>query len=748
MNGKLLLRCGLLLPCIASAVTVTIDADKTIAQIDRKNLLGINVAVYNPPEDFRKAVTGSLSNLQIGLVRIPGGSISDRYYWNGNGVIENGKADPAKFQKPFWQVDYSAYQSGFVFDRTDWSALDYGVTHIDARGMHEITRAHPVARNLVTVNAGTGTPDMAAEWVRWANIVNKWDVKYWEIGNELNGEWEAGHIRPDGSKMTAEKYAEIFTAFAKAMKAVDPAIKIGGPSCDIRHEEDYFEPLMKLAGDHVDFLTLHFYSLRDSLAPEKNLFDGLENLKPVIRRLDTLVKKYQPNRLGQIDYSITEWNSKLPKDQDAYRLFNGLWFSAWIGEMAKSGIDSATVWDLFSDNDNGHGMLVKQPGGYEPTGRYWAFWLWSHCMADTLVESAADNDQLHVYATRDTGNVYVMIMNESRTNAVPVELMLSGFDAKSGREITLSSREYFWNPVARRADWNSGPVTRAWNIADQIAIPPYCVKVYQFSAGSLQNPEALPAAGIPELRILLPENGFGDLEVEGWVRAFEKGAGRPFSGDLGSVKVSANNGASVRQIEPQLNGSAAKFILIPHGPGPVTVTAECGGLTAKQLVDFKPVQFEERVAWTFETHPEEMSSRLVPTCGNGRLQLILKNENVAPPGNHILAIKKYPREIPKERIGGVFFDLSVSKDFQPAETRLHVVLQSHGAYWIPCGEVSLKAGVSQTVRLEIPDKNFLKVMDQGFAVLFLLSADREVSGSLTLDNLGFLLRPANSRTTE
>ena len=70
-----------------------------------------------------------------------------------------------------------------------------------------------------------------------------------------------------------------------------------------------------------------------------------------------------------------------------------------------------------------------------------------------------------------------------------------------------------------------------------------------------------------------------------------------------------------------------------------------------------------------------------------------------------------------------------------------MILQSHGAYWIPCGDVKLIPGKKQTVRLEIPNKKFLKVMDQGFAALFLLSANGEVNGSIEIDNLGFLLRP-------
>lgn len=724
------------------AVNVSVDVSKEIATVDRAKLLGINIAIYNNPTDFEWAMTaGPLSDLRIGLVRMPGGSQSDRFYWNGNGVIENGKADPSKYKAPYWEVDYSDYKPGFAVDNNDWSKVDTGIVNIDVKTMHEVITKHPVAKPLVTVNAGTGTPEMAAEWVRWANIENGWGVKYWEIGNELNGEWEAGYIRPDGSKMTAEKYADIFIEFAKAMKAVDPTIKVGGPSADIRHHEDYFEPLLKLAGEHVDFLTLHFYSLRSSLAPERELFQGLENLKPVTDRLDELVKKHQPERVDEIEYSITEWNSKLPKDQDAYRLFNGLWFSSWIGEMIECGIDSATVWDMFSGDDNGHGMLVKQGDTYVPTGRYWGFWLWSHCMADTLVESSVDNDQLRVHATRDDDNVYVMIMNESRTESFPVELDLNGFKAKSGTITTLSSREYFRNPVTGTSDWNSlHEGTETFSKPWKTTIPPYCVKVYRLSKTSL-NAAPKQASGKVELDIVLPENGFGDLEVEGWVRTVNKGTTEPFAEDLGEVTLSATGGAKITQIETELFGATAKFILKPNGPGAVTVTAQCDGLNTEQTIDFKPVIFEEKVAWTFDDTPTRFESRLQPVVENDRLKIMFNREAVKPPNNHLFAIKEYPRSIPKERIGGIIFDLSVSKEFQPLETKLQVVLQSHGAYWIPCGDVTIVPGEKQTVRIEIPDKKFLKVMDQGFAVLFLITSKENITGTLEIDNLGFLLRP-------
>jgi hypothetical protein len=103
-------------------ISITVNAEKIIAKADRSHLLGVNVAVYNAPKDFEKAMKGVLADLDLGLVRMPGGSVSDKFYWNGNGVIrDDGSVDKSKYQAPYWKVDYSAYKPGFVVDNLDWS---------------------------------------------------------------------------------------------------------------------------------------------------------------------------------------------------------------------------------------------------------------------------------------------------------------------------------------------------------------------------------------------------------------------------------------------------------------------------------------------------------------------------------------------------------------------------------------------------------------------------------------------------
>ena len=354
-----------------------------------------------------------------------------------------------------------------------------------------------------------------------------------------------------------------------------------------------------------------------------------------------------------------------------------------------------------------------------------------------------------------------MIMNESRSETHDTVINIKGFSPDSvGKEITLSSREYFWNPYVFKAEWNNTPTvdTRKVSNGMNVAIPPYCVKIFQFRNSDAVEWKIQPeqSAGQPELDIVLPESGFCDMEMEGWVRAFRKGTDKPYGGKLGEVKFSVEGAAKIATPKVTLaGGGASRFILKPSGkPGKVVVKAVCGSCTAEKTVNFKPVDFQEMVVWDFNSGKidapvtTDFKYEIVKSPqGTGKaLKFIFPYDSENK--NHLIDIKAYPKGVPKERIGGVVFDLilpdSLKIDTKKGESvSLQAVLQSTGAYWIPCGEVKLdkSKGKCQKIRLEIPDKKFMKVMDRAFSIIFLISGDKALSGSFYIDNAGFLLRP-------
>jgi alpha-L-arabinofuranosidase len=87
---------------------------------------------------------------------------------------------------------------------------------------------------MICVNAGTGTPEEAARWIEYCNgpvtspmgarraangHPEAFGVRYWEVGNELWGRWQARWT-------TAKGYVDRYQRFAQAMRAADGAIEL------------------------------------------------------------------------------------------------------------------------------------------------------------------------------------------------------------------------------------------------------------------------------------------------------------------------------------------------------------------------------------------------------------------------------------------------------------------------------------------------------------------------------------------
>ncbi len=243
------------------SATVAVDAAQTVRSFDPKRLGGTNLALWNAKTAFSNPTTLKwIASAKPGLIRIPGGSWSDVTYWNGNGVRDaSGKLDTTKIGPDGYPaVDYSAYAPSFTADSKTLAPSTAFSGNVDVKTLHDFVKA--VGSNpLVCVNAGTGRPLDAAEWVKWANLTMHYGAHYWEIGNELDGGWEAGNTIPKTNrKLTGDIYAKRFHDFAVAMRAVDPTIAIGGATTGIQ-DGSFTETMLKYTGDDVDFVSIHTY---------------------------------------------------------------------------------------------------------------------------------------------------------------------------------------------------------------------------------------------------------------------------------------------------------------------------------------------------------------------------------------------------------------------------------------------------------------------------------------------------------
>jgi alpha-L-arabinofuranosidase len=187
----------------------------------------------------KNEVVEKTRDLNAGMIRLAGNYIS-AYHWE-HGV------GPA-LERP---VTYNEAWGG-------WTSKYFGTDEF-IRFCREL-QVEP----LICVNDGSGTPEEAAQWVEYCNggidtpmgarraangHPEPYNVRYWEIGNEVWGQWQVGAC-------SADRFAERCISFAKVMKAADPSLLL--LACG-HTDQQWNETVLDIAGEHFDYLTLHLY---------------------------------------------------------------------------------------------------------------------------------------------------------------------------------------------------------------------------------------------------------------------------------------------------------------------------------------------------------------------------------------------------------------------------------------------------------------------------------------------------------
>ena len=115
----------------------------------------------------------------------------------------------------------------------------------------------------MVVNTGLGSPELAAAMVEYCNgpATSKWGkrraanghkkpygVAWWGIGNEMYGGWQLGHT-------TLDSYTTRHNEFVRAMRAVDPKIKLVAVGATGK----WSEATLSRCTSAMDMLSEHFY---------------------------------------------------------------------------------------------------------------------------------------------------------------------------------------------------------------------------------------------------------------------------------------------------------------------------------------------------------------------------------------------------------------------------------------------------------------------------------------------------------
>lgn len=286
------------------------DSHYKIGEVD-PNLYGsfiehlgraVYTGIYEPGHEtadedgFRKDIIDLVKEVKTPIIRYPGGNFVSCYNWkDGIGPKDN---------RPK-RLDYA------------WSSVETNQVGID-----EFCQWAKKAgvEPMIAVNLGTGAIKDAGELVEYCNhpggtywsdlrIKNghkePYNIKYWCLGNEMEGSWQAGHL-------SAEDYAKKALEAAKIMRWVDKDIKL--VLCGSSYEMlptylDWDRIVLESLYTQVDYLSTHNYNMNagqgttNFLASYKQLDDHIKN---TVSALDFMKAKKKQKK--DIKICLDEWN--------------------------------------------------------------------------------------------------------------------------------------------------------------------------------------------------------------------------------------------------------------------------------------------------------------------------------------------------------------------------------------------------------------------------------------------------------
>jgi len=247
------------MPAAAENARIKVDLDRTVGEVSPLiygnfvEHLGRMVygGIYDPgsplsdEHGLRKDVMEAIRELHPTILRYPGGNFVSNYHWL-DGVGPERRA----------QVDLA------------WDVLEPNTF-----GTNEFMRfvKKVGAEPYFTVNMGTGTIEEAQEWVVYTNVAegpyyaelrkkhgfpDPYGIRYWSLGNEMDGFWQIGHLN-------AEDYTKKAIEAAKMMRATDHGIRlIAAGSSNYRPGADpmgWNRTVLEGLRDIVDYIALHIY---------------------------------------------------------------------------------------------------------------------------------------------------------------------------------------------------------------------------------------------------------------------------------------------------------------------------------------------------------------------------------------------------------------------------------------------------------------------------------------------------------
>lgn len=418
---------------------------------------------------FRNDVIAALKDLQIPVIRWPGGCFADEYHWrDGIGPRKN---------RP-------------VRVNTHWG----GVEETNAFGTHEFFDLIEMldSEAYVAGNVGSGSPQEMAEWLEYITADSNsalaelrrqngreapWKVAFFGVGNETWG--CGGNMRP-------EYYSDLYRRFATFLKSPEGNRPKKVASGGYNENTNWTETLISSIEGNMNGISHHYYTLptgewtvkgQSTGFPEQEWISTLFNTMKIDEYLSlnkALLEQYDPE--GKVGLYLDEW---------------GTWYDPEPGRepgflyqqnTLRDAVVAAVNFNIFHHHaDRLHmaniaqmvnvlqAMILTDGGRMVLTPTYYAFEMYIPFQDSTFIP--VEIEEMTFYAQDNVtvpgisasaarmadGGLVLALVNLDPHNPKPVTVSLDGFKANQadGRTLTggtMDAHNTFGEPASVRPE--------------------------------------------------------------------------------------------------------------------------------------------------------------------------------------------------------------------------------------------------------------------------------------------------------
>jgi len=416
-------------------VHITVHCRDTLAGVSPL-IYGANANVYMTQMVDNPKLIRFIRQLSPNIIRYPGGNLSSLFFWD-----HAPDTPPEGAPDTLYGGLEKRYSEQYWYGRNDKAgtlSLDNYYKMLEmTNSTGIITVNYSYARYGTSQDPVAAAAGYAADWVRYDNG----RTRFWEIGNENYGAWQAGYrIEPtqnrDGQPeiITGALYGRQFKILADSMRdaarEVGTEIQLGAVLLEETREwhtpvqQDWNSGFFREAGNAADFFVVHsYYTPYEENSSVETILNSAE---PVTSEIIHFIRQVADQHgVAMKPLALTEWNIFAAGSMQQVSYVNGMHAVLVLGELIKNRYGMANRWNLANAwaNGNDHGMFSRagEPDVplFNPRPSFHYLTLFQRFFGDHMVASSCVQDDSNVVAygsTFHSGEAGIVLINKGRTD--------------------------------------------------------------------------------------------------------------------------------------------------------------------------------------------------------------------------------------------------------------------------------------------------------------------------------------------